>query len=207
MERIGELWTNDIHKAYREIESLKNSNPTSFFQSAEMCRRYVQFVERLQIDSIPLEERPNYVISCFSKFAHLLWESAKSQPQNEAFRFMVHADYIGKLKREYPMVCTLLEKEPPIPEKPSGPRVVMVSSKEEWDEQRRRFAERSARKNRLLTLKRYKFILEYDLETQVRSWFDGELRKEQINSFPEPQRTELINYIEEKIGRKMKWRE
>ncbi len=207
LEKIEDLWTNDIQKAYREIQAFRNGNPTSFFQDVEMCRRFVAFVERLDIDSIPLMKRSNYVDGCFMTLSHLLYESAKVHPPNNEFLFMVHADYVGKLQRDYPIVCALLEKEPPLPEGPSEPRLVMVSSKEEWEEHRRRSAERTARRNRLLSLKRYKFQLELFLGTYPGHWFDAEFRKEQINSFPEPRRTELINYIESKIGRRMKWRE
>ncbi len=207
LERIEDLWTNDISKAYQEIRAFRNSNPTSFFQDVEMCRRYVAFVGRLQIDSIPLMKRSNYVCGCFMELGHPLFEFVGKHSQNSEFLFMIHADYIGKLQRDYPIICALLEKEPPLPERPSEPRLIMVSSKEELEEHRRRSAERTARRNRLLALKRYKFQLELFLRTYPGHWFDAEFRKEQINSFPEPQRTEVINYIEEKIGRKMKWRE
>ncbi len=207
LERIEDLWTNDIQKAYREIQAFRNGNPTSFFQDVEMCRRFVALVERLDIDFIPLVKRSNYVGGYFMALGHPLFEFVEKHSQNREFLFMIGADYIYKLQRDYPIVCALLEKEPSLPEGPSEPRLVMVPSKEEWEEHRRRSAEHTARRNRLLALKRYKFQLELFLGTYPGHWFDAEFRKEQINSFPEPRRTELINYIESKIGRRMKWRE
>ncbi len=211
MNTISSLWTNNIRQAYQEIQKLSNSNPTSFFQSVEMCEKYVSFMRGLKISDVPLKERDFIINRSYFNLSHILYESIKSYPKNNDFLFIIHADYLHKLNHEYTSICDLLKK---IPQPPSLPllqynecgkpiRIIPIERRQEYLNNRNKVTEYNNITNTLIN---YKKSISYQLEKYPINWFDAEFRKNQIMQIPEPRRTELIRYIEERIGRKMKWR-
>ncbi len=131
--------------------------------------------------------------------------------QNLDFSYMLVADYISKLRSEHKMVCALLEKEsppslsPPFspPDENCGIEIPNVFKTPEQLESS------LARQRRFEMLQGYERFLSVELEEYQGKGggVDTVYTRQKIMQIPEPRRTELINYIESRIGRKMKWRE
>ncbi len=210
LDKISRLWPTNFMGAYREIESLRSVNSTSFFHEATSCRKYVGFFRDLKFELVPLEKRYNYIGGVYSHLIHWLSVSAEEYPRNVEFVYIFCAEYISKLRSEYEIVCNLLENLPPLPELPplqypkdgKGLPLRFLATKEQkelWDRH-------SERRHELDVLNKYKRRLSYELEKRLRG-LDSKYARQKINEIPEPRRTEVINYIESKIGRRMKWRE
>ncbi len=210
LDVISRLWPTNFMQAYHEIERLRNCNPTSFFCNANACQRYVDFFKDLQFENIPLEKRGRYIDSVFMRLGHMLSASTEIVPDNRVFLCMFYADYIDKLRDEHRMICSLLESAPSLPEIPplrqfkdedGRPfRMLPKSKKEQWDLY-------SKRKHRMEVMTKYKRRILYLLDRHLDQGLDTKSVGEKISLIPEPRRTEVINYIESKIGRRMKWRE
>ncbi len=205
---IDVLWrTNNIRAAYKEIEELRKSDISDFFRSEEMCRSFLTFVTSLRFDSLSLEDRSYYLTRCIHSLNHMMYESIKKYPQNIEFYLMLQAEAVAKFRSEYSMICSQMDQEAKSPNPPEplvqgsdsglGYRVMRK-------DEAKAFVQRES-KGKLMT--RYRKMLELKLKRYPNGGFDSDHDRQQIMQIPEPRRSELIKYIESKIGRKMKWRE
>ncbi len=211
LDKISRLWPTNIVRAYHEIESLQSIDLVPFFEEADFCRKYVSFFRDLRFDRVPLEDRRFYIGRAYPHLAHPLNMSARIWPSNLEFAYVFCADYITKLKSEYAAIGDLIENLPPLPELPplhypkdgKGLPLRFIATKEQKESLDLHFK----RRGELDVLNRYKRYISTELEQHISRGLDSEYARQKISLIPEPRRTEVIKYIEEKIGRRMKWRE
>ncbi len=210
MARISTVWKKDFAGVRVEIEELRKRITPLFFEKDENCRAYVDFVTKLELGAIPEGKRSYVGINFFNELFDIFSQNFSKRKHGAGkyaeFMVLLQLGFVVQFHEEYKRAC-VLEEELKAFLAANSQFQAKNKVRRYAREQRAELEKYMKAERRKQTVEGYQKFLSSHIMRYEKTCFDGEDAQLRFEEISEPRRTEVINYIEEKIGRKMKWRE